>query len=336
MMHRLFSTARVSGLILFLWAAPRILAAEDVLATAAPAVSDDRMSAARNDDVWVVSTRHLCFPSWSDPRSYELDVRRYDRSSGWIESSTAEFCAQSPLETLIYVHGNRVTWDESFHYGWEVYHLLADCHNAPAKMRFVIWTWPSDQIRGPLRDIRSKADRADDETFFLGWFLSQTRSDSQIRLLGYSYGSRILTGGLHLLSGGSLSGISLPQAAQPGRTPARAALLAAAIDCDWLSPGNYHGVALDQLDRMLILYNTLDPALQRYHLVNRRSRASALGYVGANYESLGAFASKVEQLNVCGAVGRSHDEHNYFALNDLKYEVCRVLFHPLPIPNAGE
>ena len=292
-------------------------------------------TAKRKDEVWLISTRHLCYPNWDDPQTYELDVRRYDHEQGWLDSSTAEFIAQPPLSTLIYVHGNRVTWHDASQYGWQCYHALAECENAPPSMRFVIWTWPSDQIKGPLRDIRSKADRADNETLFLGWFLSQQNPASPISLLGYSYGSRVITGGVHLFAGGSLCGNALPQPAKAEQVPLRVALLAAALDNDWLCAGHHHGMAMEQVSQMLVLYNTCDPALQRYRFVDPCSHAQALGYVGVADESLGAYAPRIEQLNVSSIVGRSHGEDNYFRQSGLRLDVCRVLFHPASPSDGG-
>lgn len=336
MMHRLSSFAPFIALLAF--ALSPHLTAEDAVDIGKTCAKEETAQAAasvRNDEVWLVSTRHLCFPDWNHPQTYELDVRRYDSERGWQDASTQEFCAQPKLPTLIYVHGNRVNWQDSSQYGWQVYQALAQCENAPERMRFVIWTWPSDQIRGPLRDIRAKADRANDETYFLGWFLSQQDPSVPIGLLGYSYGARVVTGGLHLLSGASLWGTSLPDSARE-RVPARVALLAAAVDHDWICPGNSHGEALKQVDHMLVLYNQCDPALQRYHWVDCCSRPSALGYLGVAQEALGPYGSLVDQQNVTATIGRSHSEDNYFRMTHLREEVCRAIFHPLPVPDSAD
>jgi hypothetical protein len=138
------------------------------------------------------------------------------------------------------------------------------------------------------------------------------------------------------MGGGSLGGRSLPPNSKVNQTPTRAALLAAAVNHDWICPGNWHGRALEPVERLLVLYTTWDPALQRYHLVDRCSCASALGYTGIATEILGAFGDRVEQVDVTGLIGRSHSEHNYFRLDYLRREVCRALFHPLPASNDGK
>ena len=48
--------------------------------------------------------------------------------------------------------------------------------------------------------------------------------------------------------------------------PVRAALVAAAVDANWLRPGGYHGRALEQVDQLLLVNNQLDPAMRFYHM----------------------------------------------------------------------
>jgi hypothetical protein len=193
-------------------------------------------------------------------------------------------------------------------------------------MRFVIWSWPSDQIHGPLRDVRRKADRADDESNFFGWFLSQLTPTADVSLIGYSYGARIITGGLHLAAGGSLQGMRLPSQPDAGRVRTSVALLAAALDHDWLCPGHLHGAALDHVDQLVVLYNSCDPALRCYDRVDRCTRADALGYVGLCCACGGATLQRVEQLNVAPYIGRTHAEDRYFCSHEIKWQICRALF----------
>lgn len=294
---------------------------------------------ARNDEVWLISTRHLCYQCGTEPTSYELDVRQHDEEDGWRDSSLTEFLQLPPLPLVVYVHGNRYNWFTASQHGWRVYESLTACCRTAPRMRFVIWSWPSDQVRGPLRDIRQKADRAETETFFLGGFLSQLDPNTSVGLVGYSYGVRIISGGLHLLAGGSLGGTVLSHSATATRVPVRVAMLAAAMDHDALCPGHCYGAALEQVDRLLVLYNSCDPALQRYSLADRRSHDSALGYVGLPWNCLGSLADRAEQLDAAPYVGRMHDVNLYFGSDTVTQEIARTLFdpllHPLPIASGS-
>ena len=213
--------------------------------------------------------------------------------------------------TLVYVHGNRFTWSDAIEYGHYARSALRTRNTPGLSVRFVIWSWPSAPIRGVVRDVRVKAMRADVEAAFLARFLAGLDDDSRVSLLGLSFGARIITGALHLRAGGRLNGLVAPPA--PAAQPVRVVLMAAALDNDWLLPGHFHGRALSQTDAVLSLYNSCDPVLKRYHLLQRCSRAQALGYTGAvgPLRCPDGFA-RFEQHDVCRVIGRTHHETSYF------------------------
>lgn len=287
---------------------------------------DSKPCPQRTDELWLVSTREAGFACGEDPFAYDLDVRQCVDGE-WRTSSLAELLAAPPLPTTVYVHGNRVEWNEVCSNGQRVYQGLADCCTAPPRLRFIIWTWCSDQIRGALRDVRAKAHRADSETYLLAAFLARYPADRPVSLVGYSYGGRIITGGLHLIAGGDLGGGPLANA--PAATATyRVALVAPAMDQDWLCSDGCHGLAGQRVASLLVLYNTCDPALQRYRFVDRCSRATALGYGGLPDHC--PVLGPVEQLDAAPYAGRSHDEENYFGSCELLAAICRSLYAPLP------
>jgi hypothetical protein len=174
-------------------------------------------------------------------------------------------------------------------------------------MRFVIWSWQTDPGRHPVQLIRSHAYRADTDAWYLGWLLSRMDRRVPIGLAGYSFGARVATGAIHLMGGGQLLGSSLKLDPKAGRPIISAVLLAAAEDDGWLSPGAPNGMAIPTVDRMLLLNNGCDSALKHYPLMDRCTRASALGYVG-----LATSDPKIEQFDECCAVGTEHNWANYF------------------------
>jgi len=278
----------------------------------------------RADDVWLISTRHLGCPCW-DKSDDELDlhVERYGgKGVGWIETSLDEFfsSADPAQRTMIYVPGNRVDWNDAIVRGNHARDGVLGCsHIEP--IRFVIWSWPSDQIHGQLKDVRVKAARTNGEAHYLAWFLSRCDTETPISILGYSFGARVTTGALHVLGGGQLAGQTLPHA-QPRRT--RVALLAAAVHNYWLQPGACHEYATSQMDRLLIQYNSCDPVLQRYRIIEKHGRPAALGYTGMRVdETAGTY---IDQHNVCCIVGKSHAEARYMNSTILTDEIRETLF----------
>jgi hypothetical protein len=279
----------------------------------------------RADELWLVSTRQAgCLPGDGS----HLDIRYCDSNAGWIESSLSEFLSREPLPTVVYVHGNRVDWCESQRLGRMAYQSLLRCGCDVPRLRFVIWSWPSDATHGPLRDVRRKADRADSEGTQLGWFLGQLPAETPLSLVGFSYGARVISGGLHVLGGGELYGFRLPDQAIATTPRVRAAYLAPALDNCWLCAGHCHGQSLVAVDRLLVLYNSCDPALMRFRITDPCSKPTALGFAGVSPQCLGEAASRVEQLDAASAVGKRHEEDPYWCIDCLVAPVCRiVLWH---------
>lgn len=263
------------------------------------------------DEVWAISTRWLGCPSGkSEPR---WTVWKYDaQTPRWNNASSADFYGadSADVTTAIYLHGNQMESGLALQDGLNVYFELAGKLDDERPVRFVIWSWPSAKIRGPLRDVRSKADRTDVDAYYLARFLADMQSDVQVGLLGFSYGARIIAGGLHLLDGGELAGQTVPTSQRPEM---RVAFWAAAEHDDWLLPGRYHGRAIDVADRWLITRNCRDPVLTHYRFVEKCDKPAALGYsglVGRNLLTANQNA-RIEELDVTPLLGGTHDLEPY-------------------------
>jgi hypothetical protein len=262
------------------------------------------------DQLWLVSDRGLgCNVT---DGVHRLQYWRYDCQQRWTRASLDELrAAEDPeMVTTVFVHGNRVPCDEAFTKGWSAYRSLVRCADE-RPVRFVIWSWPSDPVRGLLDDARLKANRTNITGYYLAWFLDHLNPQSSLSLWGHSYGARAVTGALHLLGGGQLAGRVLDERLHPERDPAQVVLLAAAIDNHWLIPGHTHGQAMSQTDELLLVNNSSDRLLKRYHLLyGRRSCAAALGYLGISRRSLGIEGNKVRQVDASCQIGKQH----FFAL----------------------
>jgi hypothetical protein len=86
-------------------------------------------------------------------------------------------------------------------------------------------------------------------------------------------------------------------------------------------------------ERMLLVDNGCDRALERYHwLYGLRSCAEALGYTGVvGAGQLGAARSKIAQFDACCYVGPEHNWANYFAQPSV---VARMASYVL-LPTTG-
>ena len=242
-------------------------------------------------------------------------------ASGWESLSWDQLAEElaEPTPTIIYIHGNRVDCGYSKSHGLAMYRSLASRRQDDGPIRFIIWSWPSSQIRGQVRDYQVKAARTKQVGWQLAWAIDQLPVETPLAVIGYSYGARVASGALHLLAGGRLGSLELNERLHPERPPVRAAFVAAALDANWIRPGGYHGRALEQIDELLLVNNHLDPAMRFYHLA-MESGARPLGYGGPR--GLGQFASRVRSVDVTSAVGRHHAIEEYLASSS---RVTRVL-----------
>jgi hypothetical protein len=243
----------------------------------------------------------------------------------------------APLPTVIYIHGNRVDHCYAKSHGLAMYRSLAARRNGDDPIRFIILSWPSSQIQGQLRDYQVKAARTRQVAWQLAWTIDQMPAETPLAVIGYSYGARVATGALHLLAGGRLGPLELADRNFPQRPPVRAALVAAAVDANWIRPGGYHGRALEQVDQLLLVNNHLDPAMRFYHLA-MESGARPLGYGGVG--GLGPFADRVRAVDVTGAVGRHHAIEEYLAssgrVSQALQQVASMSRRPEQTPSAGD
>jgi hypothetical protein len=259
------------------------------------------------DQVWLVSTRHLgcTVGEQYDP---PLQYWQYERGL-WQPRTAAEFFAADSADiiTPVYVHGNRIDAGLAGSYGLWVYFELVGKLDAEPPVRFVLWSWPSDQIRGPLNDVRAKAERSDIDGWYLGCFLARLRPEVRVGLVGYSFGARIASGAVDLIGGGSLWGQSLPAGKRPS---VRVVLWAAAEDNTWYLPNQFHGHALAAAEAWFITLNYCDPVLSRYRFIDRCSNPEAVGCVGIYGRNLlpSDVNRRIEEVNVSNIVG---DEHNW-------------------------
>jgi hypothetical protein len=263
------------------------------------------------DEIWVFSTRCLGCPSTEIAPAWT--VWKYEpQTPRWLNATADEFFKRDAADavTVVHIHGNLLTQSEALGEGLDVYFQLAGCWDDEPPVRFVIWSWPSEKTRGPLRDVRRKASRSDVEACYLGQFLDQVPPDRKVGLLGYSFGARIAAGAMHLLGGGELLGQTI---AARDRLQIRVAFWAAAEHDDWLLPGRCHGRALELPAHWFITRNCCDPVLAHYDLLEKCSNPAALGYSGLVGRNLltAEQNARIEEMDVTHLVGRVHSMDRY-------------------------
>jgi hypothetical protein len=277
------------------------------------------VSLPNGDQLWVLSSRGLTSTAaCADLEAPRLRAYCFDGRCHFTPCELAQLLAlmrEDPMPTVIYAHGNRFDASEAIERGWFVYRQLARYRCGRDPIRFVIWSWPSDRIKGILKDVRIKAERTDAQGLYLGWVLKRVPAPAHpLTLIGYSFGGRVVTGALHAAAGGALAGRALPGPPVEGLR-VRVGLVAAAVNRDWLHPGYYHGLATRNMHKLELMYNPRDSILRRYWLLEPDSGAEALGATGPV-----RVGPRVDgtPLPVCAhdcsqAVGIEHDEMDYYS-----------------------
>jgi hypothetical protein len=232
----------------------------------------------------------------------------------WEPSDLESFLSFDPsVPTVIFVHGNQVSpWDAKCQ-GVAVYRRLIVHADDAQRIRYVIYSWPSSQIGGGLLyDIRVKAARTGPAGCQLAWLIDQLPTETPVSLAGFSFGARIITGGLHVLAGGNLGGCGfLAERLHPERQPMSVILMASALHAHWLGDGQYHGLAMTQVSQMFLINNCEDLAMKYYDFIEPGCGGpQALGLCGPTRISA-ENARKIRMRDVSRWVGTEHDLMRY-------------------------
>lgn len=285
------------------------------------------------DSIWEVSTRHL-------PQCYNGDCNVLFATSRYAEGCwnpvyEGELFSEAeafPARTVIYIHGNWFPLNDARERAMQVYRLIVARSAEP--IRFIVLSWPSQQQERPARDVISKKPLLTATTFYLSSLINRLPAQ-EIGMLGYSFGGAIAIGAAHLQAGGMLDGWCLQSSTAPHTF--RISLLAPAFDKDALNPRGKYGHAPELTQHIVNLYNSRDPILRRYRFFDRSNDPVAAGFAGLSVTyALRPLADndKVEQFD-CRAVGRSHDELDYFECNCFCNAVDNLLGSGGPTSLAG-
>jgi hypothetical protein len=275
--------------------------------------------------LWLIDARELPRCGGAEIDATGFDYQRCDDAGQWISAgATAFYAASEPaVPTAFFVHGNRVDRCEAMQEGRDLYRVLQRAAGE-RPLRVVIWSWPSDRIRGLRADAQVKAARSDVQAYYLATCLDRMSPKVPLNLIGHSFGGRVILGAMHLLGGGEFAGQSLPANAKRPTRAIRAVVAAAAMDNASLLPERRNGLALGQMERLLLTCNANDPVLRWYPLMYGRGGPEALGYTGPACPSrLGDDREKIELLNVACSVGNSHGWADYLCSSAFRDRVAK-------------
>lgn len=281
------------------------------------------------DQIWMVSSRRLGSRNCG---ADSLDVRQRI-GNAWHASSASAFFAPEPdgirRSIVIFIHGNRWSLDKAILRGLQTYQqTIVPWKDAPP-MRFVVWAWPADQVAGPIRDVRIKADRADEHSFHLARFLQHIEPQTPVSVLGFSFGGRVALNALQLIGGGAVDGCRLPPAAHPV-SPINLTLAVPAIRNDCLI--TTHRSAYRQINHLDLVYNSRDAYLNLYRFTRFDNKMPAMGYTGiCGLHRLPDHEVRIHQFNAARFVGAQHDYLEYITDHRIEASLRKHLLVGLPL-----
>jgi hypothetical protein len=238
---------------------------------------------------------------------------------------------------ILYVHGNFMERCNALERVRIVDSYIKQQADRP--YRLIMLSWPSQRERKPLRDVKSNAEAAECESLYVAWILSRLRNEPQVSILGFSFGARATTGGLHLNAGGAIPGLSrspFPELDAIYRY--RLGLVAPAIDRNWIENNGRHGLAMTHVDSMINLYNSRDPILRRFRFLDRIVRPVAAGFAGFESAADPVASSpltgqtRIRQYDCGSVIGTTHSERSYYG----ECPYFRVLIRHLLWKDADE
>jgi hypothetical protein len=282
-----------------------------------PIVAASSSQSICDEEHWIISTRHCQQRCHGCAHDCSFDYVRSDWDGCATPATDAEFRAwlKPGVPVCIMVHGSFVTADTVAEDSKNTFRWLRKA--APhLPLQVVFLTWPSEGILTvnpaiaissaiPGLDVALLGRRAEFNGIRLVKLIQAIPPQSPISLIGHSHGARIVTSGLNLLGGGELCGVRLCDG--PSHR-IRTILVGAAIDHDWLCPGQRYDRALRATECLLNIRVRKDWALLLYPL-RRPFSSRALGSAGftpGDIRRFGSRASQVSNYDISELIGYGH------------------------------
>lgn len=267
-------------------------------------------------DFWIVSSR--CCPQSGCARCAlccPFDYFQVNACGQLLPGDAAGFSRwlQPGVPVLIVVHGSLVSWDSLIRDSGPLYRWIRNA--APDRpLQVVFFSWPSNTpIICPAIDFIRLGQRAQYNGFYLSRLVTQIPPESPISFFGHSHGASVTASALHLFAGGQVDGQRLWFGDAPNR-PLRAVFAAAAIEQDWLNPGQTFDRALWKADALLNVYNSTDIALcfypWRYPFSDPALGSASFGR--NDLQALGPLVRKVADMDVSQLLIYGHTWENYY------------------------
>jgi hypothetical protein len=295
-----------------------------------------RQNGAFRPNYWIISSRK-CAQSTSPCDADACTEYFYRGPSGQIEPKTATEFYQSlnpAIPVCFMIHGSLIDWEQNLREGHATFEWLKQA--APeTPFQLVLFTWPSERSLSVLVpiDFSVLGRRSSFNGLYLGRVLSRVPATISVSLIGHSHGARLAVSSLHLLGGGQIDGFRLTPQQQSGPR-IRTVLAAAAMDHQWLDPGQRFDKALPRTESLLNLKNQTDVPLMLYPFPMLLGYDS-LGRAGFNWYdryALGPEYGKVRNVDVTFLLGVRHVWPRFHAHPEIARLLAPYAFFEQDVP----
>jgi len=246
-------------------------------------------------DIWLIDTQNAPWSHASEAGFSKIVFYQFVDNQ-WVRSDAESFfetqTADVPL--VLFSPGYTTTTTNIIEIGM----LLVQLYQPGQNCRTVFWKWPSEKLRlRVVSDIRDKIVVAETNGDYLAMFLHRLKPESQVCMVGFSFGNRIICDAVARLGDDRPDGMRI-----------HLVLTASATDRGWLASGSRHGDVPRLVEKILILYNPIDRVLMLYPLLyGNGSRPDALGRFGPPLSKITLeYRDRIEAVNVQCYIGKMH------------------------------
>lgn len=282
-------------------------------------------------DYWIASSRGCSSNSVPcDPACCLSFFHRTSERSLVPERREAFLASVRPDRPICFVvHGSYNWWGDVTTESRKIHRWIRSA-TPGTPVQVVFFTWPSDgnmPFIFPV-DIAILGKRSAAHSLYLASLITQLPAAQQVCIVGHSHGARTTVAALHLLGGGALEG---GQTLRPGFSVpqhVRAVLLAAAIDHDWMNPGQRYSQTLVVPERVLLMRNPRDATLAIYPL-RKGIGERALGRYGLGRDDrlwLDSLGSKVDEMDASSFARWHHAFADYHERSELAAAIAPYVY----------
>lgn len=289
-------------------------------------------------EYWIVSSRRCCQRHQTRCPQGTLDYFAADSDDRLSSLTEPAFLTglRYDLPILFVVHGDLTSFEDVRNAAPAIVKWIRN--GAPGQpVQIVFYTWPSDDKNQPLPrlNISVRGERAEFNGCYLAKLISQFPAEAQVSFFGHSFGTRVISATLHIMAGGTLPGCDFRYQPKDVRSY-RAVFAAAAIDRNWLNPGQRYGRALTVTEWLLNLRNGADIVINLYPLRALFS-PQALGRVGFSPRDrlrMGPLSTRIYEWDVTMGIGAAHAWSFYYSRSDIGRVIAPYLVYAQAPPHS--